>query len=81
MSWQEKVPNPERYAPGSPWSTHEWGDDPFWGDSCSFCVTCGTPSFKDEAHEPCQGPGAAANHSMPSAVLVRPKAGMRAVTA
>ncbi|MBL1100613.1 hypothetical protein [Streptomyces coffeae] len=81
MSWQEKVPNPERYAPGSPWSTHDWGEDMFWGDSCWFCGTCGTPSFKDAAHEPCRGQGAAANRSMPVSVLVRPKAGKKKVAA
>ncbi|MGW3427513.1 hypothetical protein ACWDHW_06090 [Streptomyces melanosporofaciens] len=73
MSTLEGIPNPERFAPGSPWSTHEWGEDLFWGDSCSFCVRCSTPSFGDEAHEPCKGAAAVMDHSMPLSVLVRPR--------
>ncbi|WP_405580660.1 hypothetical protein [Streptomyces sp. NBC_01092] len=74
MSWQETVPNPERFAPGSPWSTHKWDDqDPYWCDSAWWCQACGTGSFKDAAHEPCPGPQPDVEGAPSRAVLVAAK--------
>lgn len=56
MSALEMIPNPERYAPGSPWSSHDWDDrDPLWSDSAWWCHGCGVGSFQDGAHETCIG--------------------------
>ncbi|WP_331448013.1 hypothetical protein [Streptomyces xanthochromogenes] len=56
MSGLEMLPNPERFAPGAPWSTHDWNNSvPLWEDEAWWCRDCGAASFHDEADKPCSG--------------------------
>ncbi|GGK14561.1 hypothetical protein GCM10011583_53150 [Streptomyces camponoticapitis] len=66
------APPVDRYAPGTPWSTHTWTDDAYWGDSCSFCAVCDAVSFKGEAHQVCPGRVVEFN-PLSRALLVKPK--------
>lgn len=60
------------YGPGTPWSTHDWGMDAFWGDSCWFCAACDTSSIKDAAHRQCPRQVVELN-TMSRAALVKPR--------
>jgi hypothetical protein len=62
-----------RYGPHTPWATHSWTDDPFWGDSCWFCADCDAPSFGDAAHAPCPGRPEPAGLRLSTAVLIKPR--------
>lgn len=68
--------DPARFAPGTPWATHDWDDKvPMWEDSAWWCVDCGIASFHDGAHEECPGKVPEGQRYGPKglAVLVTPK--------
>jgi hypothetical protein len=64
--------DPARYAPGTPWASHDWGTDPLWIDTAAWCVVCGAASFWEEAHKPCSGPTAGRIGPPSGAVLLAP---------
>ena len=64
----------DRYGPDTPWATHSWTDDPYWGDSCWFCAACDVPSYRGEAHAPCPGMPGPTTPRLPTSVLVQPRA-------
>lgn len=63
----------DRYGPGSPWSTHQWVMDAYWGDSCWFCSVCDIPSHRDAAHKKCSGIPIPLDERMPTAHLIPSK--------
>ena len=64
--------DPARYAPGTPWASHDWGWDPMWLDSAEWCIECGAASYKDEAYKPCPGQSPTPVRAPSSAVLLAP---------